>query len=264
VNTQYQTIRCGLDARGVARVELDRADVFNAFDEAMIAELTACFTALSADHGVRAVVLAAPGKLFCAGADLNWMRRASANAPDENRADAERFATMMEAIYRCTKPVVARVQGSAFGGGVGLACACDIVVASMQARFSVSEARFGILPAVIGPYLIEAVGVRAARALALTTELIGAVEAHRIGLVQHVVEFDELDAKVESVIAQLVANGPTAQSEIKQLFSALAGRGITTDTSALTATTIARVRSNEEAREGFAAFFDKRAASWSR
>jgi methylglutaconyl-CoA hydratase len=262
--TNYETIRCMIDARGVATVELNRPAVYNAFDETMIAELAACFGELSASANVRVVLLAAVGKVFCAGADLNWMRRASANTPEANRADAQRLAAMMEAIYRCPKPVVARVQGSAFGGGVGLICAADIVIAGVQARLSVTEARFGILPAAIGPYLIEAIGVRAARALALTAAPIDAAQAQLIGLVQHVSAAEALDDQVNTVIGQLLANGPNAQAEIKKLFATLAGQRIDAEVSALTAATIARVRATDEAREGFAAFFDKRPAAWNK
>ncbi|MDR2013032.1 MAG: enoyl-CoA hydratase/isomerase family protein [Rhodanobacter sp.] len=264
MSKQYETIRCTVDARGVATVELNRPDVYNAFDETMIVELTACFGEVSTSPSVRVVVLASVGKVFCAGADLNWMRRASANTPEANRADAQRFAAMMEAIYRCPRPVVARVQGSAFGGGVGLICAADIVVASEQARLSVTEARFGILPAVIGPYLVEAVGARAARALALTAAQIDAAQAHIIGLVQHVSTAEALNDQVNTVIGQLLTNGPNAQAEIKNLFAAICGRPIDADVNALTAATIARVRATDEAREGFAAFFDKRPAAWSK
>ena len=158
-----QTLAVAVDARGIATVALQRGDVLNAFDETMIAELTDVFTALGARDDVRAIVLRSDGRAFCAGADLQWMQRASANDAAANLRDAERFAAMMRALRQCPKPTVARVQGHAFGGGVGLCAACDIVIASDHARFAVSEARFGILPAVIGPYLVEAVGQRQAR-----------------------------------------------------------------------------------------------------
>jgi methylglutaconyl-CoA hydratase len=234
----------------------------NAFDERMIAELTGVFTALAASSATRVVVLAAEGKAFCAGADLQWMQRAAANALDDNLADARRFAAMMQAIATCARPVVAQVQGVAYGGGVGLCCAADIVVASEAAKFSVSEARFGILPAVIGPYLTNAVGKRHALRLALTAEVIDAHAAAQLGLVQHVADADALDAAVEQVVASLLGNGPGALGEIKQLYAQLEVGPVTPAISELTAQTIARVRSGDEAREGFAAFFAKRAASW--
>ncbi len=249
-------------APGVAQVLMDRPAVFNAFDEAMIGELDAAFAQLAADPQVRVIVLVGSGKHFSAGADLQWMQRASEADREWNLADARRFAAMLARIESCPKPTVARVQGAALGGGVGLACACDIAVASENASFAVSEAKFGILPSVIGPYVVNAVGRRQARRLALTTTRIGADEALRIGLVQQVVPLDQLDAAVDAVVADLLVGGPQAQVEIKQLFSQLAVGPITPEVRELTAQTISRVRGTDEAREGFAAFLGKRAASW--
>ncbi len=249
-------------APGVAQVLMDRPAVFNAFDEAMIGELDAAFAQLATDPKVRVIVLAGSGKHFSAGADLQWMQRASEADREWNLADARRFAAMLSRIESCPKPTVARVQGAALGGGVGLACACDIAVASENASFAVSEAKFGILPSVIGPYVVNAVGRRQARRLALTTTRIGADEALRIGLVQQVVPLDQLDAAVDAVVADLLVGGPRAQVEIKQLFAQLAVGPITPEVRELTAQTIARVRGTGEAREGFAAFLGKRAASW--
>jgi methylglutaconyl-CoA hydratase len=179
-----------------------------------------------------------------------------------NLADARRFAAMLARIDACPKPTVARVQGAALGGGVGLACACDIAIAADNASFSVSEARFGILPAVIGPYVVNAVGKRQARRLALTAARIGAAEASAIGLVQQVVAADALDAAVDATVAELLAGGPQAQREIKQLFAQLAVAPVTPEVVELTAQTISRVRGSDEAREGFAAFLGKRPAAW--
>ncbi len=249
--------------RGVVRLTLHRPEVLNAFDEALIARLDAVFGELGADPAVRVIVLAATGKAFCAGADIGWMRRAAANAQETNLEDARRFARMMDTLARCPQPVVARVQGSAFGGGVGLACAADIVIATRNARFTVSEARFGILPAVIGPYLINTVGLRQARRLALTTALIGAEEAQRIGLVSELCENEAaLDVAVAQCVESLLANGPQAQAEIKALFAQLGCGPVTAEVRELTAQTISRVRATEEAREGFAAFVEKRPAPW--
>lgn len=249
-------------APGVAQVTMSRPAVFNAFDEAMIGELDAAFAQLGADASVRVIVLAGAGKHFSAGADLQWMQRASAASREWNLQDARRFAGMLARLESAPKPTVARVQGAALGGGVGLACACDIAIAADDASFSVSEARFGILPAVIGPYVTNAVGKRQARRLALTTERIGAREALAIGLVQKVVRPDELDAAVDATVTALLAGGPGAQHEIKQLFAQLAVGPITPAVIDLTAQTISRVRGTEEAREGFAAFLDKRAPNW--
>lgn len=249
-------------APGVAQVLMDRPAVFNAFDETMIGELDAAFAQLAQDDTVRVIVLAGSGKHFSAGADLQWMQRAAAADREWNLADARRFAAMLSRIESCPKPTVARVQGAALGGGVGLACACDIAVAADNASFSVSEAKFGILPAVIGPYVVNAVGRRQARRLALTTSRIGADEALRMGLVQQVVPLDQLDAALHAVVADLLVGGPQAQVEIKQLFAQLAVGPITPEVRELTAQTISRVRGTDEAREGFAAFLGKRPAAW--
>lgn len=256
------SVRIDRPAPGVARVTMARPALFNAFDEAMIGELDAAFAALVDDVSVRVVVLAGEGKHFSAGADLQWMQRASAATPEWNLADARRFAAMLARIEACPKPTVARVQGAALGGGVGLACACDIAIAADSASFSVSEAKFGILPAVIGPYVTNAVGKRQAKRLALTTTRIGAAEALAIGLVQQAVAADALDAAVDATVQDLLAGGPNAQREIKQLFAQLAVGAITPEVRELTAQTISRVRGTDEAREGFAAFLAKRPANW--
>jgi methylglutaconyl-CoA hydratase len=248
---------------GVAQVTMARPAVFNAFDETMIAELDAAFAQLGEDRSVRAIVLAGDGRHFSAGADLQWMQRASAASLAWNLDDARRFAAMLARIAACPKPIVARVQGAALGGGVGLACACDLVIAADNASFAVSEARFGILPSVIGPYLVNAVGKRQAQRLALTTTRIAAAEALAIGLVQQVVAPDRLDTAVDAMLADLLVGGPQAQREIKQLFAQLAVGPVTAEVRELTAATIARVRGSGEAREGFAAFLGKRPADWS-
>jgi methylglutaconyl-CoA hydratase len=247
---------------GVAQVTMSRVEVFNAFDEAMIAELDAAFAALIADTDVRVIVLAGDGKHFSAGADLQWMQRASEASQAWNLQDARTFAAMLSRIESCPKPTVARVQGAALGGGVGLACACDIAIAADNASFSVSEAKFGILPAVIGPYVTNAVGKRQARRLALTTARISAAEALAIGLVQQVVPLAELDAAVDATVTQLLAGSPNAQREIKQLFAQLEVGPITAEVRELTAQTISRVRGSDEAKEGFAAFLAKRPPQW--
>jgi methylglutaconyl-CoA hydratase len=249
-------------AAGVAQVTMSRPEVFNAFDEAMIADLDAAFTELAADDGVRVIMLAGAGKHFSAGADLQWMQRASQASEAWNLEDARRFAAMLACIESCPKPTVARVQGAALGGGVGLVAACDVAVAADNASFAVSEAKFGILPAVIGPYVTNAVGRRQARRLALTTARIAAAEALAIGLVQQVVPAAELDGAVDAVVRDLLLGGPAAQREIKALFSQLEVGPITPRVRELTAATIARVRGTEEAREGFAAFLAKRPPSW--
>jgi methylglutaconyl-CoA hydratase len=261
----FSTLSIHQRAPGVAQVTMSRPAVFNAFDETMIAELDAAYTELAADASVRVIVLAGDGKHFSAGADLQWMQRASQASREWNLEDARRFAAMLARIANCPKPTVARLQGAALGGGVGLACACDIAIAADNASFAVSEAKFGILPAVIGPYVVNAVGKRQALRLALAATRILAAEALSIGLVQKVVAvdaLDALDAAVDAMVTELLAGGPTAQREIKQLYAQLATGPIGDGVRELTAQTISRVRGTDEAREGFAAFLDKRHANW--
>ncbi|MDO9093233.1 MAG: enoyl-CoA hydratase-related protein [Rubrivivax sp.] len=258
----YTTLVITTRAPGVAQLTMSRPAVFNAFDETMIGEMDDAFARLVADTSVRVIVLAGDGKHFSAGADLQWMQRASTASQAWNLADARKFAGMLARIEAAPKPTVARVQGAALGGGVGLACACDIAVAADNASFSVSEAKFGILPAVIGPYVTNAVGKRQAKRLALTTERIGATEAMAMGLVQKVASLAELDAAVDNITGALLAGGPHAQREIKALFAQLDVGPITPGKIELTAQTISRVRGSDEAREGFAAFLDKRPAKW--
>ena len=258
----FNTLHISTRAPGVAQITMSRPAVFNAFDELMIGEIDAAFSALIDDASVRVIVLAGEGKHFSAGADLQWMQRAAQASVEWNLQDARRFAGMLHRIASAPKPVVARVQGAALGGGVGLACACDIAIAADNASFSVSEAKFGILPAVIGPYVTNAVGKRQAQRLALTTTRIGAVEALAIGVVQQVVALDALDAAVDATLKELLAGSPNAQREIKTLFAQLEVGPISPAVRELTAQTISRVRGTEEAREGFAAFLAKRPANW--
>lgn len=258
----YQTLLVGQRAPGVAQVTMSRPAVFNAFDELMIGEIDAAFDALCADASVRVIVLAGAGRHFSAGADLQWMQRAAQASAEWNLQDARRFAAMLHRIASAPKPVVARVQGVALGGGVGLTCACDIAIAADNASFSVSEAKFGILPAVIGPYVTNAVGKRQAQRLALSATRIGAVEALSIGMVQQVVALDALDAAVDNTLQELLAASPNAQCEIKILFSQMEVGPISAEVRELTAQTICRVRGTEDAREGFSAFLTKRPASW--
>ena len=249
-------------AHGVAHVVMNRPEVFNAFDEAMIEQLDAAFKELNADPKVRIIILRGHGKHFSAGADLQWMQRAAAADQAWNVADARRFANMLARIESSPKPTVAQVQGVALGGGVGLVCACDMAVAAEHASFAVSEAKFGILPAVIGPYVVNAVGKRHAKRLALTTSRIGANEALQMGLVQQVVPLEQLQSTTEQWCQDLVVGGPQAQGEIKQLFAQLPQAPITAEIRELTAQTIARVRCGTEAKEGFEAFLSKRPPSW--
>ena len=256
------TIEISPRGDSVAQITMSRPDVFNAFDETMIGELDNAFDQLIADSKVRIIVLAGSGKHFSAGADLKWMQRASVESREWNLADARRFAGMLGKIDSCPKPTLARIQGAALGGGVGLACACDIAIAASNASFSVSEARFGILPAVIGPYLTNAVGRRQARRLALTMQRIRADEALAIGLIHQVCADDSLDTAVDETLQALLGGGPNAQREIKALLAQLEVGPVTEQVRELTAQTISRVRGTDEAREGFAAFVEKRSPPW--
>jgi methylglutaconyl-CoA hydratase len=241
---------------------MSRPEVFNAFDEVMIGQLDHAFDELINDDSVRVIILAGDGKHFSAGADLQWMQRASHETQEWNLADARRFAAMLGKIDACPKPTLARIQGAALGGGVGLACACDIAIAADNASFAISEAKFGILPAVIAPYVINAVGKRHARQLALTMTRIRAAEAVAIGLVHQVSAVDDLDTTVDATVQELLAGGPNAQREIKAFFAQLQVGPVTDEVRELTAQTISRVRGTEEAREGFAAFLEKRSPNW--
>ena len=246
----------------VMQVTMNRPDVFNAFDETMVVEIDQAFSQLAALPEVRVIILAGAGKHFSAGADLQWMQKASRASFEWNLEDARGFAGMFARIHRCPKPVIARVQGAAMGGGAGLVCACDFAIGSDNARFAISEAKFGIIPSVIGPYLVNAVGPRAARRLALTTTKIGAEEGLRLGLLQQLVRAEDLDSAIEEAVRDLLNGGPQAHQEIKQLFSKLSLGPVTDETIELTAQTISRLRGTEEAREGFEAFLAKRPASW--
>lgn len=257
-----QTLKIATRMPGVAQITMARPDVFNAFDETMIVELDRAFEQLRDDPAVRVIVLAGAGKHFSAGADLQWMQRASEASQEWNLQDARKFAAMLGRIDACPKPVVARVQGAALGGGTGLVCACDISIATEKASFAVSEAKFGIIPAVIGPYLINAVGKRQARRLALTTTRIRAAEAAAMHLVHQVATEETLDETVDAVCTELLAGSPNAQHEIKSLFAQLEVGPVTEEVRELTAQTISRVRGTEEAKEGFNAFLQKRPASW--
>ncbi|MDX5411141.1 MAG: enoyl-CoA hydratase/isomerase family protein, partial [Thauera sp.] len=245
-----------------ATIWMDRPEVFNAFNEQLIAELAAACAALDADASVRVVVLAGRGKHFSAGADLNWMRRASDSTEAENLADSRKFAAMLRALSGLSKPTIARVQGAALGGGTGLTAACDMAIAADDASFATSEVKFGIIPAVISPYVLRAIGPRHALRYFQSAERFGATEARAIGLVNEVVPVAELDAAVDRLVQALLACGPQAQLAAKQLIAALAGRPIDDAVSEETAIRIARQRATAEAREGFAAFFEKRPPAW--
>ncbi|HEX6793180.1 MAG TPA: enoyl-CoA hydratase/isomerase family protein [Casimicrobiaceae bacterium] len=254
---------CDIAVRdSIATVTLNRPEIHNAFDETLIANLTAAFVSLDDNPDIRVVVLAGAGRSFCAGADLHWMKRMSAFGREENLADANALAAMLRSLYALSKPTIARVSGAAYGGGVGLVAACDIAIAVPEATFALSEAKLGLIPATIGPYVIEAIGARQARRYFLTAERFDASEARRIGLVHEVVAADAIDARIDALIAALKAAGPTAQLECKALIRGVAHRPIDDDVIAGTAAHIAAVRASPEGREGIAAFLGKRQAAW--
>jgi len=258
---QYTTLRVAREG-AVATVTLARPDVRNAFDETMIADLTAAFTALAAEEGLRVVVLSGEGKTFCAGADVAWMRRAAGYSPEENREDARSMARMLRTIDTCPRPVVGRIRGAAIGGGVGLAAVCDIVVAARGSVFSLAEVKLGILPAAISPYVLRAIGPRHARDLFLTGERFDADEARRIGLVHSVAEDGDLDAAVARKVDALLSSGPQAVAAAKRLIETVSP--LTIDAAfAVTSEAIAERRASEEGREGLTAFLEKRKPRWS-
>ncbi len=247
---------------GVATLRMNRPELHNALDDAQIQALTEALARVAADSAVRVVVLAGAGRSFSAGADLDWMRRMAANTHAENLAGAERLAQMLRKLHALPKPVIARVHGAAIGGGVGLVAACDIAVAAEGAVFALSEVRLGLVPAVISPYVIGAIGARQAGRYFLTAERFGATEAERIGLVHRAVPAAELDGAVAAITDALRAGGPDALAAAKRLIADVATRPLDEALVTETARRIAAIRATEEGREGVAAFLDKRKPRW--
>ena len=246
----------------VAVVWMTRADVRNAFNETSIAELTDTFASLGVDAGVRAIVLAAEGPAFCAGADLEWMRRMAQYSNEENRADARKLATMLRTIHECPKPVIARVHGPAFAGGLGLVAACDIAIASLTAEFCLTETKLGLIPATIAPYVLRAIGVSQARRYFLTAEKFDAGEAFRIGLIHDIAPPDELDAKINALLGTLMLTSAEAVAAAKRLVRELAYRPVDEAMVEDTAGRIAQARASADGREGVASFLEKRKPRW--
>ena len=246
----------------VAEVWLNRPDVRNAFNDEVIAELTAAFAQLALDAQVRVVVLSGRGKAFCAGADLNWMRAMADYSWEQNREDAQRLADMLWTLDQCPVPVVGRVQGDCYAGGMGLAAICDVLVASRNVTLCLSEARLGLLPATISPYVVRAMGPQAARRYFVTAERFSAAQAHAMGLVHELCEPEALDAKVAEIVATLVANGPAAVKACKQLVRDIAGQELTEALRAETARRIADIRASSQGKEGVQSFLGKRSPNW--
>ncbi|MFC3686287.1 enoyl-CoA hydratase/isomerase family protein [Hydrogenophaga luteola] len=246
----------------IARITLTRPEVRNAFNDEVIQQLKAAFESVGAMEDVRAVVLAAEGPAFCAGADLNWMRRMADYTRDENIADAGQLAAMLKAIYECPKPTIAAVQGDVFAGGMGLVAACDMAVSVRTATYCLSEVKLGLIPATISPYVIRAMGARAAHRYFLTAERFSAEEAHRIGFVHELVDADALEAKVGELAQALVSASPAAVRACKKLVQDVADRAIDDALVAATVEGIAEIRASDEGREGVASFLQKRRPAW--
>lgn len=257
----YSTLEIEIKAQ-VATIWMNRPDVLNAFNEDLIADLGAACTDMERDANVRVVVLAGRGKHFSAGADLNWMKRASTYSHEENLQDARRFAHMLRTMAGLSKPTIARVQGAALGGGTGLAAACDMAIATQDATFATSEVKFGIIPSVISPYVLRAVGPRHALRLFQTAERISAQRALEIGLIGEVVASDHLDQAVTDLAQLLISGAPLAQKAAKDLITAINGQPINETTSEETAQRIARQRATTEAKDGITAFLEKRVPGW--
>jgi methylglutaconyl-CoA hydratase len=246
----------------VAEVYLNRPEVRNAFNDGVIAELTAAFRELGADPSLRAIVLGGHGKAFCAGADLGWMRSMADYTWEQNHADASALAHMLWTLWNCPLPIVGRVQGDCYAGGVGLAAVCDVLVASDNVHFCLSEAKLGLLPATIGPYVVRALGEQASRRYFTTAERFSAAQAHQLGFVHELVAPDQLDAQVGEIVAALVANGPAAVKACKQLVKDVGARPIDPRLRDDTARRIADIRASAEGKEGVQAFLNKREPNW--
>ncbi len=258
------TILTHIDPLGRATLTLNRPEVHNAFDDAMIAAMTKALKRLDADDNIRVVLLSARGKNFSAGADLGWMRRSADYSFEQNRDDALALAELMKTLDRLSKPTIAQVHGAVYGGGVGLVACCDVVLATPKASFCLSEVKLGLIPAVISPYVVAAIGQRAARRYFLTAELFSAEEALRLGLVHEIVEQDALQLRGDQLSRHLLGNAPQAMAEAKQLVKEVANSVIDDAFIAFTAGRIAEIRASKEGREGLGAFLEKRKPSWSK
>ena len=258
---KYQTLQLTAQ-HGIGVIWMNRPEVRNAFNETMIAELTQAFRDADADESIRAVVLAGHGPAFCAGADLNWMKKMSGYNLKENQADAMALATMLNTIYMMKKPTVARVHGPAFAGGMGLVAACDIAVAAQQAEFCLSEVKLGLTAATISPYVVAAMGERHARRYFLTAERFSAAEAFRIGLVHDLATMEELDATVNALLIHLIAASPAAIAASKELIRSVARGAINQHMVSDTAARIAAARTSADGKEGIRSFLEKRKPAW--
>jgi len=257
----YQTLTIAITDK-VATVTLNRPELRNAFNEQAIAELALAFDELGRNELVRAIVLAANGPAFCAGADLNWMKKMAGYSHDENQADALRLADMLRTIYLCPKPTVAKVRGDCYAGGMGLVAACDIVVAAEGVNFCLSEVKLGLVPATISPYVIKAMGEQAARRYFITAERFDAAAAQRMGFAHEVVPMEALDTTVAGIVKALVSNSPHAVAQAKTLVREIVGQPVGDALLDDTARRIAEIRASSEGREGVSSFLEKRKPSW--
>ncbi|MFQ3249661.1 MAG: methylglutaconyl-CoA hydratase [Glaciecola sp.] len=260
--TEQQAITMDIDERGVATVTLNRPHIHNAFDDVVIAELINAFESIHNNNDVRVMILAATGKSFCAGADLNWMKKMASYSYEENKQDAGNLARLFSSLYNLNKPTIARVQGAVYGGGVGLVACCDIAIGSKLSKFCLSEVKLGLVPATISPYVIEAIGPRMAKRYFMTAEVLSSRRARRIGLLSEVVSEEELDASVQSIVTPLLKNGPGSISIAKELINNISYSAIDEQLIDLTSDLIASVRVSDEGQEGLTAFLEKRSPNW--
>ena len=261
-NTVTDHVTCEIDQRGVATVTLNRPEVHNAFDDVLVARLSEIFTQLGNNQTVRAVILAATGKSFCSGADLNWIKRMATYTYEQNLSDANNLATMLHTLNTLPKPTIARVQGAAFGGAVGLIACCDMAVGSKLSKFCLSEVKLGLIPATISPYVIQAIGERNSRRYFTTAEVFSSRRARRIGLLSESVTEEELDSTIDSMLDNILKNGPHAVSAAKQLIFDVVNRVPDETLRNTTSERIAKTRVSTEGQEGLGAFLQKRRPNW--
>lgn len=261
MHMNYETLEVSIDA-AVATVCLNRPDVRNAFNETMIAELTDAFSALGRNAGIRVILLAAKGPAFCAGADLNWMKRMASYTYEENLADASKLAAMLKTIYECSKPVIAKVHGDCYAGGMGLVAACDISFAASTVHFCLSEVKLGLTPATISPYVIRAMGSNASRRYFITAERFTAEDALRIGFIHECIPIEELDIAASAIADAVCRNSPNAVQAAKKLVLDVTGQALSERLICDTVNRIAEIRASEEGRDGVQSFLEKRRPAW--
>ena len=259
--TDYQTLEIE-SHRDVAVIWMNRPDVRNAFNEIMIGELSQALKALEGDAAIKAIVLAGRGPSFCAGADLNWMKKMAGYTDEQNYEDALGLATMLNTLYTLKKPTIARIHGHVYAGGMGLVAACDMAVAAFEAEFCLSEVRIGLIPATIGPYVVAAMGERASRRYMLTAERFAAAEAYRTGLVHEIAPTEKIDEKIDELLVHLIRGGSAAHTETKSLIAKMVTSPLDQSLIEETASRIARIRTSEEGKEGILSFLEKRKPNW--